>query len=440
MAADARPDGRPDDREEHELTDTIYALSSGPPPAAVAVIRISGPQANGALLALTGALPEPRMAKLARLRFEGELLDTAIVLRFAGPASQTGEDAVELQLHGGRSVVAAVLAALGRIEGLRLAEPGEFTRRAFENGRIDLAEAEGLADLIEAETESQRRAALALAGGRLSRQVAEWQATLVALAARVEAALDFADEGDVDVAPDDFGAPIEALAAEISGWLQRPAAERLRDGVRVVIAGPPNSGKSTLINALVGREAAITSEIAGTTRDVIEAPVAIGGVPFLLTDTAGLRDSDDRIEAIGVARARAALEAADLVLWLGDPAEAQDRTRTIRVHPKSDLAPPAAAADLAVSAVTGAGMKALIRLLLDRAGALLPVEGEVALNARHRAALAESLESLRGGSSPDLLIVAESLREARAVLDRVTGQAGVEDMLDALFGRFCIGK
>lgn len=437
MAPDARPDGR----KEHELTDTIYALSSGAPPAAVAVIRISGPKANDALLALTGRLAEPRVARLARLRVGDELLDTALVLRFAGPASQTGEDVVELQLHGGRSVVAAVLGALERIEGLRLAAPGEFTRRAFENGRIDLAEAEGLADLIEAETETQRRAALALAGGALSRQVAEWQVELLALAARVEAALDFADEGDVDVAQDDFATPIESLARDIAAWLARPAAERLRDGVRVVIAGPPNIGKSSLINILAGREAAITSEIAGTTRDLVEVPVALGGRPFLFTDTAGLRDSDDRIEAIGVARARAVLAAADLILWLGDPTEAPDRARTILVQPKSDLDPPRRQADLAVSALTGDGMDALVDLLIARARAILPAEGEVALNARHRSALAEALDSLRGGgSSSDLLIVAESLRHARVALDRVTGRAGVEDMLDALFGRFCIGK
>lgn len=436
MAPDARPDGR----KEHELTDTIYALSSGAPPAAVAVIRISGPKANDALLALTGRLAEPRVARLARLRVGDELLDTALVLRFAGPASQTGEDVVELQLHGGRSVVAAVLEALERIAGLRLATPGEFTRRAFENGRIDLAEAEGLADLIEAETESQRRAALALAGGGLSRQVAAWQAELLALAARVEAALDFADEGDVDVAQDDFVTPTESLAKDIAAWLARPAAERLRDGVRVVIAGPPNIGKSSLINILAGREAAITSEIAGTTRDLVEVPVALGGRPFLFTDTAGLRDSDDRIEAIGVARARSVLATADLILWLGDPAEAPDLARTILVQPKSDLDLPMRQADLAVSALTGDGMDALVDLLIARARAILPAEGEVALNARHRAALTEALESLRGGGSPDLLIVAESLRHARVALDRVTGRAGVEDMLDALFGRFCIGK
>jgi len=231
------------------------------------------------------------------LRENGQVIDNALIIRFGGPASETGEDVAELQLHGGRSVVAAMLAALDRIDGLRLAEPGEFTRRAFENGRIDFAQAEGLADLIEAETESQRRAAIAMAGGALSRQVESWQGRLLALAAGIEAVLDFSDEGDV--APADVGEPLAALAAELEAFVARPSVERLRDGIRVVIAGPPNAGKSTLLNGLIGRDAAIVSDIAGTTRDVIEAPVSLAGIPFLLVDTAGLRDQVGAIEAIG---------------------------------------------------------------------------------------------------------------------------------------------
>jgi tRNA modification GTPase len=432
VEADARPDGR-----EDELTDTIYALSSGAPPAAVAVVRISGPRAHAALEALAGRLPEPRVAKLARLRDHGEVLDNALVFRFDGPSSETGEDVVELQLHGGRSVVAATLAALGRIEGLRLAEPGEFTRRAFEHGRIDFAQAEGLADLIEAETETQRRAALALAGGALSRQVEAWQARLLGIAARIEAMLDFSDEGDV--APDDLAGPLAALAAELDAYLARPPAERLRDGIRIVIAGPPNAGKSTLLNALIGRDAAITSEIAGTTRDVIEAPVAFGGVPFLLVDTAGLREEAEAIEAIGVGRARAQLDAADLVLWLGDGSERP--ARALKVHAKADLGLAGAEADVAVSAKTGEGMDDLVRLLIRHSASLLPPAGEVALNARHRVALAEVAAAVgEAQMASDPLIAAESIRRARLALDRVTGRAGVEDMLDALFGRFCIGK
>lgn len=433
MEADARPDGR-----EEELSDTIYALSSGAPPAAIAVVRISGPRADSALEALAGLLPAPRRATLAGLSDGGEILDEALLLRFPGPASATGEDVAELHLHGGRSVVAAVLAALARLEGLRPAAPGEFTRRAFDNGRIDLAEAEGLADLLEAETESQRRAALALAGGALSRQIGTWQAELLALAASVEAALDFSDEDDVTPLATDFPERLDRLRQEMSSWLGRPPAERLKDGVRVVIAGPPNVGKSSLLNALIGSDAAITSAIAGTTRDLIEAPVAIGGLPFLLIDTAGLREPGDEIETIGVGRARASLGAADILLWLGDVREAPEGA--VRIHPKADLGPPSGPADLSVSAMTGAGLDDLSRLLIQRSTRLLPVEGEVALNARHRAALRDAVDGLEEAGTADLLIVAESLRSARIALDRVTGKAGVEDMLDTLFGRFCIGK
>ena len=432
MEADARSDGRKD----RQLNETIYALSSGAPPAAVAVVRISGPRAHAALEALAGRLPEPRIARLETLRADDEVLDKALVLRFDGPASETGEDVVELQLHGGRSVVAAVLAALDRIEGLRLAEPGEFTRRAFENGRIDFAQAEGLADLIEAETEAQRRAALALAGGALSRQVEQWQAALLALSARIEAALDFSDEGDV--APDDVGAPLAALAQELDAYLDRPTAERLRDGVRVVIAGPPNAGKSTLLNVLVGRDAAITSTLPGTTRDAIEAPVAFEGLPFVIVDTAGLRDDADAIEAIGIDRARAQLEAADLVLWLGDPCAKP--AGALLVHAKADLGGPTHGADLVVSARTGQGIADLCRVLIQHSVLLLRSPDPIAPNARQRAALAEAARAVGQAGASDPLIAAESLRQALRALDRVTGRAGVEDMLDALFGRFCIGK
>ena len=426
-------------RRPGDSADTIYALSSGAPPAAIALIRISGPKADSALRRLAGALPEPRLATLATLRDDDQVLDKALVIRFPGPASATGEDVAELHLHGGRAVVAAVQAALGRIEGLRPALPGEFTRRAFENGRIDFAEAEGLADLLEAETESQRRAALALAGGALSRQVALWQAELLALSAQVEAALDFSDEDDVTPLPGDFHTRLAALAAELSAWLARPPAERLKDGVRVVIAGPPNAGKSTLLNALVGRDAAITSAIPGTTRDLIEAPVSLGGVPFLLIDTAGLRDTDEEIEAIGVSRARASVEASDILLWLGEAEEAPEGA--IRVHAKVDLRPSGGETDVAVSALAGTGLEILSRLLIQRSGALLPREGDIALNQRHREALREMKAAVEeAGHSADLIVVAEALRLARGALDRITGRAGVEDMLDMLFGRFCVGK
>jgi tRNA modification GTPase len=367
-----------------------------------------------------------------------------MILFFPGPNSATGEDVAELHLHGGRSVVSAVLDALGSIEGLRSAEPGEFTRRSFANGRMDLAEAEGLADLLAAETQSQRRAALALAGGALSRRVEAWQDRLLQLSATVESTLDFSDEGEVaQELPTSWMGSLDVLAAEIDQALGVPPAERLRDGIRVVIAGPPNAGKSSLLNWLVGRRAAITSAIAGTTRDLIEAPAAIGGTPFLLVDTAGLRDGADEIEMEGVVLARQSLGAADLVLWLGEAGDQPDPARSILVASKADLFPDneRPPADIHVSAETGEGMNELVRLLIERARALLPQEGELAINNRHRDALVECVSHLRSASSfADLLIIAEHLRLGRAALDRVTGRAGVENMLDRLFGSFCIGK
>lgn len=431
----------PGDRLEASPADTIFALSSGTPPAAIAVVRISGPRADDALSRLAGTLSPPREARLVTLREAGNLLDRALVLRFPGPNSVTGEDVVELHLHGGRAVVGAVESALAAMVGLRPAGPGEFTRRAFENGRIDLAEAEGLADLLQAETESQRRAALALAGGALSRQVESWRQRILMFAAEVEAVLDFDDEDDVPDLPARFAGEVATLTSEIRSWLARPPAERLRDGIRLVVAGPPNSGKSTLINVLSGRDVAITSDIPGTTRDLLEAPTALGGTPFLMVDTAGLRASEDAIEAIGVARAEASLAAADLVLWLGDPESAPDRSRTILVQSKADLAGADTRYDLSVSAATGQGVAELIDLILKRGRALLPAENEVALHRRHRGLLGQAVESMEEvARSTDLLVQAEQLRRVRVLLDRVTGRAGVEDVLDLLFGRFCIGK
>ena len=429
------------------MTDTIYALSSGQPPAAIAIVRISGPRAGIALESLTGRIVGPRHATLVRLAdpATGEGLDQALVLWFPGPASATGEDLAELHLHGGRAVVARVLAALAGIAGLAPAEPGAFTRRAFENGRIDLAEAEGLSDLLFAETEWQRRSALAMAEGGLSAQVGAWQARLLTLSAQAEALLDFAEEDDV--AADEAGttalsAAVVSLAAEIGAMLARPSGERLRDGVRVVLAGPPNAGKSTLLNALVGREAAIVSARPGTTRDAIEVPLALGGRPFLFIDTAGLHEgTGDEIEAIGMVRAEAAIETADILLWLDDADSTPAPERSVIVHPRADapgrdIVP--MTSDVAVSAATGAGLDALVAILLLRADLLLPQFGEIALNARQRELLAACVGRLT--PAQDLLILAEKLRLARGALDRLTGRAGTEDMLDALFGRFCIGK
>src|SRR5438552_5781120 len=269
------------------MADTIFALSSGRPPAAISVIRVSGPRAHEAGARIAGSLPEARSAAVRELRHpqSGELLDEALVLRFDTPASSTGEDVIEFQCHGGRAVVDALLAALSGIEGLRQAEPGEFTRRAFENGRIDLTEAEGLADLIEAETESQRRAALALAEGGLRVQIATWQEQLLSLSARAERAIDYDEEDEgVDLS---LLRDCADLTADLQQWLDRPRVEPLRDGVRVVIAGPPNAGKSSLLNAIVGEERVIVTDLPGTTRDQIEVPLVLGGVPLRLTDTAG---------------------------------------------------------------------------------------------------------------------------------------------------------
>jgi tRNA modification GTPase len=424
------------------MPDTIFALSSGQPPAAIAIVRVSGPAASASLAALCGTRIEPRRPHLRTLRHAGEELDRALILFFDGPGTATGEDLAEFHLHGGRAVVGAVLKALAQLPGLRAADPGEFTRRAFANGRIDLAEAEGLADLLAAETDGQRRAALRLAGGALSRQVDNWTTRLLGLAAAVEAQLDFADEGDVaDGLAATWHHQRAALAGEVEQLLSRPPAERLRDGIRVVIAGPPNSGKSTLLNALVGREAAITSDTAGTTRDLIEAPVAIGGVPLVLIDSAGLREGADQVERIGVTRAQLAIEAADLILWLGAPEERPQRAGVLVLHAQADRRPRPEGTDLAVSALTGSGIDELIQCLIEEAAALLPLENEVAVNARQRSELMHAAAHLRAaGEGNDLIIVAEELRGARLAFDRITGKSGVEDMLDALFGRFCIGK
>ena len=424
-------------------TDTIYALSSGRPPAAISVIRISGPLAHAAAERLGGSLPEARTAAVRELRDpgSGELLDEVLVLRFDQPASATGEDVAELQCHGGRAVVDAILSALGAVDGLRPAEPGEFTRRAFENGRIDLTQAEGLADLLEAETQSQRKAALALADGGLRMQIGQWQERLLALSAAAERAIDY-DEDD-DALDPSLNSGCGELAAELAEWLARPRVEPLKDGVRIVVAGPANAGKSSLVNVIAGQERAIVTSVPGTTRDHIEVPLSLGGAPILLTDTAGLRETVDPVEAIGVARAGDLVEAADVLLWLGEPGAAPAHTRLIRVHAKADLPErgDAPRGSVAVSSSTGAGLKDLLDLLSRTVSELLPSEDAIALNRRQADCLAEAAGALaQGAEATDLVIVADSLRRARSSFDRLTGQAGVEAVLDALFSRFCLGK
>jgi len=426
-------------RNKVASSDTIYALSSGQPPAAIAIIRISGPEAGLALKRLAGICPEPRHAGLRTLRdASGDILDHALTLWFPGPATATGEDLAELHLHGGRAVVDAVLFALSTLDlGLRLAEPGEFTRRALLNGRMDLSAVEGLADLLAAETERQRKEALRRADGALARRLGDWTRALLAIAARLEAEIDY--DGEVELDADSTAASILALISEIDAALAVPPAERLRDGLRVAIVGPPNAGKSTLFNALVGRDAAIVSDIPGTTRDAIERPLSIAGMPFVLVDTAGLRETDDPIERIGVERAHNQRALADIIIDLTGDMEAAEQP-VISVSTKTDIMSPRKDA-LALSAVTGEGLATLHAHLTDIGSRLLPREGEVSLDRRYRERLYEVRAELDEAlATRDPLLRAEHIRIARERIDGLTGGAGIEDMLDALFGRFCLGK
>jgi tRNA modification GTPase len=443
--------------------DTIFALSSGRPPVAVAVIRVSGPRARFALETMAGRVPEPRFAQLAQLRDRpgGEVLDQALILWFPAPKSETGEDVAELQVHGGRAVIAAVLAALGRFDGLRLAEPGEFTRRAFENGRLDLTAVEGLADLIFAETEAQRRQAYRQLAGTLGQQAENWRRRLIEAQALVEAGIDFSDEGDV---PDKLVGPALAVARSLRQEIATALAddkrgERLRDGLVVAIAGPPNAGKSSLLNRIARRDAAIVTPHAGTTRDVIEVHLDLEGYPMTLLDTAGIRDTEDPVEREGVRRARERAASADLVLWVTDATkdaadlgggEGTPASPVWQVRNKVDLAEPAGAAgpqagaEFRVSALTGAGLAELIAALARHAGAALEgAEASLITRERHRGALGKAAEALdramvEGGGRED--IVAEELRLAARALGRLTGRVDVEDVLDVIFRDFCIGK
>lgn len=429
--------------------DTIFALGSGQLPAALGVMRISGPAAAHALECLAGTVPTPRRASLRRLidPRDGAELDRALVLWFPGPGSATGEDCAELHCHGGRAVADAIGGALLAL-GLRRAEPGEFTRRAFAHGRLDLAEVEGLADLLSAETELQRRSAQAMAGGVLSRAAEDWHTGILALSAQIEASLDFADEGDVagesEALPAGFSGGCEALAASLGEWLDRPRAEPLREGFRVVLAGPPNAGKSSLFNVLVESDAAIISAEPGTTRDVLVASVALSGVPISFVDTAGLRDEGmGAIEEIGIARARAEAERADLVLWLGPEGEGPTGRPLWEIAAQCDRsdAPTKAAPAFRVSAVTGQGVRDLCAALVATARAAMPAPGQAALNRRQAQCLADARRALDDAAMEcDPLLCAECLRLARRAIDALVGRADTEAMLDALFGRFCIGK
>lgn len=390
------------------------------------------------------------MARLSTFRHpvSGDVLDQGLVIHFEGPASATGEDIVEWHCHGGQAVVRALLSALAGLRerfSLREAQAGEFTRRAFENGRIDLNEAEGLADLLAAETETQRRSALLMAEGHFSRRLERWRNALLLCAALTESLLDFSDEDDVREEGADAGlrTKMSDLEEEMRAQLRAPSAEKLHEGISVVLAGPPNAGKSTLLNALAGRDAAIVSDIAGTTRDRIDVPVSLSGVAFTLTDTAGLaRHSEDSIELIGIDRARAAIAQADILLWLGDAKDCprNDAIRIAAQNDRPDWVLPQGA-DLSLSAETGEGIGDLIDMLLERTAMLIPADNEYALHERQRngvGVMADALSDAIGSKDP--LLVAEQLRQALRAMDALTGHAGVEDMLDSLFGRFCIGK
>lgn len=442
--------------------DTIFALSSAAGRSAVAVVRMSGPQAAAVVRSMTGRDLAHCTAALRTIRHpvSHAILDRAVVLFFKGPASETGEDIAELQLHGSRAVVAAVLAALGTIPGCRMALPGEFARRAFDNGKIDLTTAEGLADLIDAETEQQRIQALAQASGEHHRLYAGWRRELIQAQALVEAAIDFADEGDVSLhaVGEAMGAALaltEALGRHLAGANR---GEIRRTGFKVVLAGAPNAGKSSLLNALSRRDAAIVSDEPGTTRDVIEVRLDLDGIAVLISDTAGIREATGGVEREGVRRSLERVRAADLVLWLRDAtahegAEAVPAafmpsldTATIHIATKMDLLPAGVLGPrgLAISTVTGQGLDALTSEIIRHAKQYLGDDTALApTQSRHRAHLQAALEHLAAfaaGSSDHLELRAEDLRLAANELGRLTGRIDPEEVLGEIFGRFCIGK
>jgi tRNA modification GTPase len=458
----------------HPREQTIFALSSGRPPSAIAMVRVSGPQAGTTLIALAGKVPAPRMATRVLLRdADQQPIDDAVVLWFPGPASATGEDVAEFHVHGGRAVLAALFAALSAFENVRAAEPGEFTRRGFENGKLDLTEAEGLDDLIHADTDRQRRQALRHLKGGLGDRARDWRAQIIEAAALIEAGIDFSDEGDV---PDELIAPALAKIRTLLGEIQEVLAaqgksERLREGLVVAIAGPPNVGKSTLMNQLARREVAIVSPHAGTTRDVIEIQLDLDGYPVTVIDTAGIRETDDPVEREGVRRARARAAEADLVLWLVDAQHggnlhhgaapgwvvrnkvdldaAGSDVAGVKIEaatpgPAVNLRQGQAGADFGISASRGDGIQQLIAALIAFAGDYFGSdEGGLIGRERQRKLLQEAMASLQRsiaviGKGEEL--AAEDLRMAAQSLGRLLGRVDVEDILDVIFRDFCIGK
>jgi tRNA modification GTPase len=441
----------------HPRDHTIFALSSGRPPSAIAIVRVSGPEAGSALKQLVGKIPAPRLATRALLRdASGQAIDDAVVVWFPGPASATGEDVAEFHVHGGRAVLASLFASLSAMKNFRAAEPGEFTRRAFENGKLDLTEAEGLDDLIHADTDRQRRQALRQLNGLLGDRARDWRAEIVKASALIEAGIDFFDEGDVSA---ELIAPaldkIKALLDDITKVLAAQGkAERLRDGLVVAIAGPPNVGKSTLMNQLAQREVAIVSPHAGTTRDIIEVQLDLDGYPVTVIDTAGIRETDDPVEQEGVRRARARAADADLVLWLADSDEAEIEQSggapVWLVRNKIDLggavegSAKSAMREFRISAGRGDGISDLVTALVDFAvdyfgtneGALITRERQRRLLEDTAASLKRSLVAIARGEE----LAAEDLRSATTSLGRLLGRVDVEDILDVIFREFCIGK
>jgi len=454
---------------------TIFALSSGRPPAAIAVVRISGPRAGLALEKLTGRIPQPRQAALVRVRepTSGEVIDEALALWFPAPASETGEDVAELQLHGGHAVIAGVLNALGAIEGCRMAEPGEFTRRAFENGKLDLTAVEGLADLIAAESAAQRRQAFRQLKGLIGDRAEAWRHALIDALALIEAGIDFSDEADV---PADLIAPAAHTARRLRDDIAAALAdgrrgERLRDGLVVAIAGPPNAGKSTLFNRLARREAAIVSPFPGTTRDVIEVHLELDGYPVTILDTAGIRDSVEPVEQEGVRRARARAAEADLILWVTDVSAngagaaelsvlksdspcwlVQNKIDLISgVRSSAGLSSPMRTNEykftVSISAQSGQGLDVLYGALTEFAKENFGSgEAPIVTRVRHRHLLEEAVAALDralaevASPRPREELIAEELRQAGTKLGRLTGRVDVEDVLDKIFRDFCIGK